>query len=91
MTEQTVVEIGTRAILVALSIAAPALIVSMLAGLLIAIFQAATQINEQTLSFIPKIVFMMLAFILCGPWIIQTIMFFTIGLYKEIPFISMGP
>ena len=88
MTEQTVVDIATKTVWVALQIASPSLLTALAIGLLISIFQAATQINEQTLSFIPKIVMMMLAFVICGPWIIQTLTVFTINLYKEISFIG---
>lgn len=88
MNEQTVIDIAVQTILVLLKISAPALLTALIAGLGISIIQAATQINEQTLSFIPKIIFMMIAFVLCGPWIIQTIMNFTINLYSDIPSIG---
>ena len=88
MNEQTVIDIAVQTILVLLKISAPALLTALIAGLGISIIQAATQINEQTLSFIPKIIFMMIAFVLCGPWIIQTIMNFTINLYNDIPSIG---
>ena len=58
MGEQVVIEILTKAIIVAIKIAAPALLAILMMGLLVSIFQAATQINEQTLSFIPKILAM---------------------------------
>ena len=88
MNEQAVIDIAVQTILVLLKISAPALLTALIAGLGISIIQAATQINEQTLSFIPKIIFMMIAFVLCGPWIIQTIMNFTINLYNDIPSIG---
>lgn len=84
MNEQTVLDISTKTIMIAIQIAAPALIAAVLAGLIVSIFQAATQINEQTLSFIPKILVMMITFVICGPWIIKTLIGFTINLYSEI-------
>ena len=88
MSEQTVIDIAVKTIFVLLKISAPALITALIAGLGISIIQAATQINEQTLSFIPKIIFMMIAFVVAGPWIIQTIMNFTVTLYESIPTIG---
>ena len=88
MSEQTVIDLVVRTIIVLLKISAPALITALVAGLGISIIQAATQINEQTLSFIPKIIFMMIAFVIAGPWIIQTIINFTVTLYNDIPTIG---
>lgn len=88
MSEQTVVDITINTVLVLLKISAPALLTALIAGLGISIIQAATQINEQTLSFIPKIIFMMIAFVIAGPWIIQTIINFTVTLYNDIPTIG---
>jgi len=85
MTTQAVMDIGAKTIWVAMQISAPALVAAVLTGLLVSIFQAATQINEQTLSFIPKIVAMTIAFVVCGPWILQTMIGFTVTLFKEIP------
>jgi len=85
MTEQTIIDLGAKAVWVTMQIAAPALISTLVIGLLVSIFQAATQINEQTLSFIPKIIFMTIAMMLCGPWIIQTMMIFTTNLINDIP------
>lgn len=85
MNEQAIIDLGSRSIWVAIQIAAPALVATMLMGLLISIFQAATQINEQTLSFIPKILAMTLALVVFGPWIIQILMTFTIDIFKGIP------
>ena len=58
---------------------------SLLVGLLVAIFQAATSINEQTLSFLPRLIVTLLALIFAGHWVIGTIMDFTIGLIQRIP------
>jgi flagellar biosynthetic protein FliQ len=66
-------------------ISAPLLIPALVVGLLIGIFQAATQINEMTLSFIPKLVIVAAALIIAGPWMLTTLVSFTIELYTEIP------
>ncbi len=88
MTEQAVIDIVTKTIWVAMEVAAPALFAVLLMGLAISIFQAATQINEQTLSFIPKIVAMTVAFVFFGPWIMRTMMTFTVNLFKSISTIN---
>ncbi|MBP9707563.1 MAG: flagellar biosynthesis protein FliQ [Oligoflexales bacterium] len=88
MNDQTIVEIGTQAVWVAVLVAAPALLATLAAGLVISIFQAATQINEQTLSFIPKVLAMTVAILFFGPWIIQTMMTFTISMFERIPTIT---
>lgn len=85
MTDQHVVEIGTQAVWVAMQVAAPVLVAALLTGLIVSIFQAATQINEQTLSFIPKIVMMTAALVLCGPWILNVMMNFTRNIFNGIP------
>ena len=88
MTQQTVIDIGAQAVMIAIKIAAPALLAIMVTGFIISIFQAATQINEQTLSFIPKILAMTAALIFAGPWIIKTLIFFTQTLFKSIPSVT---
>jgi len=85
MNEETILELAARTTWLSVQIAAPALIAALVVGLVISIFQAATQINEQTMSFIPKILAMVLALVICGPWIIQKMMSFTITLIQEIP------
>ena len=85
MSEKFIVEIFSNAIIVAIKIASPALLSILIMGLLVSIFQAATQINEQTLSFIPKILAMTVSLILAGAWIIQTIVFFTREIIEKIP------
>lgn len=85
MNQQTIIDIGSQSAIISMKIAAPALISIMITGFLVSLFQAATQINEQTLSFIPKILAMTAALFITGPWILQTLMFFTIRLFKSIP------
>ena len=61
--------------------ASPMLIVALVVGLLISIFQAATQINEQTMTFVPKIVAVFIALLIFGSWVINTLTIFTVGLF----------
>jgi flagellar biosynthetic protein FliQ len=85
MTPETVLTIGTRALEVTLMLAAPLLLVALAAGLLVGVFQAATQINEMTLSFIPKLMAMATAIAIAGPWMIRLIVGYTRELIESIP------
>lgn len=78
------INIGQQAIYTALMIAAPMLVLGLAVGVLISIFQAATQINEQTLTFIPKILAIIIALILFGPWMLSTMVEFTTQLFANI-------
>lgn len=77
MTPDTVIDLGREALLVTVMLAAPLLLAALLTGLCVGIFQAATQIQEQTLSFIPKLLAMVVALLATGPWLLQTIVDFT--------------
>ncbi len=88
MTDQTVIDLGSQAIMVSMQVAAPVLLTTMVIGVIISIFQAATQINEQTLSFVPKIVAITAAMIVCGPWILQVMLGFTKEIFNGIPGIT---
>ena len=79
-----IIGILTQAITTVILCAAPMLIVAMVVGLLVSIFQATTQINEQTLAFVPKIVCVMLALLIFGSFIISTISGFVINLFNSI-------
>jgi flagellar biosynthetic protein FliQ len=85
MTPGTVMEIGRQAIEVTLLIAAPILLTALIVGLIISIFQAATQINESTLQFVPKLVAMFVVLILLGPWMLQYLMDYIQRLFGSIP------
>jgi flagellar biosynthesis protein FliQ len=85
MTPETVMTIGSRALEITLLLAAPLLLVALVTGLLIGAFQAATQINEQTLSFIPKLLAMALAFVVAGPWMLKVLISYTRELFESIP------
>ena len=88
MTDQMVIDIVWKTLWLALKLAAPALISAMVVGLGISIIQAATQVNEQTLSFIPKIVAMTFAIMLAGPWMIKLMINFTTEIMTSVA--SMG-
>ena len=85
MTPENVVEIGQNALYVTTLIIGVLLIPALLVGLLVSIFQAATQINEVTLSFIPKLIVTMLVIIIAGPWILRTLVVYTQRLFEDIP------
>lgn len=80
MTPELAVDICRKAIQTILMAAAPMLIVALLVGLMVSIFQAATQINEQTLTFVPKIVAVFVTLLIFGSWLIKLLVIFTIGL-----------
>lgn len=85
MTPEIIMGIGRQAIEMTLVLAAPLLLAALVIGLIISIFQAATQINEQTLSFIPKLIGMLLALILAGPWMLQIMVDYMRRLFESIP------
>ena len=78
-------EISNQAIKVTLMIASPMLLGALFMGILVSLFQAVTQINEQTLSFIPKIVVIIGAMVICAPWMSDTLTDFTKDLIINIP------
>ncbi|RPE04606.1 flagellar biosynthetic protein FliQ [Candidatus Pantoea deserta] len=85
MTPESVMSLGYESIKVALMIAGPLLIASMFTGLLISILQASTQINESTLSFIPKILTVIVVLIVLGPWMMGTLMDYMHSVFSNIP------
>ena len=85
MTPEKVMDIGRQAIEMTLLLSAPMLLAALVIGLIVSIFQAATQINEQTLSFIPKLVGMFIVLIVAGPWMLQTIVDYIRRLIESIP------
>jgi flagellar biosynthetic protein FliQ len=84
MSETYIAAIGTQAIKTALMVAAPVLLVSMAVGLLISIFQALTQIQEQTLTFVPKVIAIVLVFLLLGSWMTNNLVEFTASMLNAI-------
>jgi flagellar biosynthetic protein FliQ len=85
MTPTTVVDIGRQAVEVMLFISAPLFIAALATGLVISIFQAATQINEATLSFVPKLVAVFITMVVAGPWMIAVLTDFVQRLFGSIP------
>ena len=85
MTPETVMTMGRQAMEVMLMIAAPMLLVALLIGLVVSIFQAATQINEATLSFIPKLVGIFVALVVAGPWMLSVMLDYMRQLLTGIP------
>lgn len=85
MTPTTVIELGRGALEVALLVSAPLFLAALVTGLIISIFQAATQINESTLSFVPKLLVIFLTLLLFGPWMITIMTDYIRRLYEAIP------
>lgn len=87
MTPDSVVEIMTHMMEVIIVVVAVALLPALGIGLLVSMFQAATQINEMTLSFIPKLLVTMLTLVVAGPWMLELVLSYTERLFTSIPFI----
>ncbi len=85
MTPEVVMELGQQTLLMVALLAGPLLIAALAVGLLIGIFQAATQIQEMTLSFIPKLAALAIALVIGGPWMLRSIVEFTTELFQQIP------
>lgn len=85
MTPESVITLGQQALEVTMLVSGPLLIAALVTGLLVSIFQAATQINEMTLSFIPKLIVMFVVLVVAGPWMITVMVDFTRRLFSSIP------
>lgn len=85
MTPTTVIEIGRGAVEVLLLVAMPLFVAALLTGLLVSIFQAATQINEATLSFVPKLIAIFVTLVVAGPWMLTILTDYIRRLYESIP------
>ena len=85
MTPETVMTMGRTAMEITLMISAPLLLVALIIGLIISIFQAATQINEATLSFIPKLVAVFIALVVAGPWMLSVMLDYMRQVFTGIP------
>ncbi len=85
MTPDMVMDIGRQAMYLTMLLAAPLLLSALAVGLLIGVFQAATQIQEMTLSFIPKLIVLVFALLAAGPWMLTMLVEFTLNLYGDIP------
>jgi flagellar biosynthetic protein FliQ len=85
VTQDTVVNLATQAMTLALEIAGPLLLVGLVVGLAVSLFQAVTSIQEQTLSFIPKIIALALVIVVLGPWMLGQLVSYATNLYESIP------
>ena len=85
MNPETIMSVGGRALEITLMLAAPLLLVGLVTGLIVGAFQAATSINEQTLSFIPKLAAISATLIVAGPWMLKVLISYTRELIESIP------
>ncbi|MBL8439290.1 MAG: flagellar biosynthesis protein FliQ [Zoogloeaceae bacterium] len=85
MNPTAVVDLGRQALEVTLMVSAPLFIAALVTGLIVSVFQAATQINEMTLSFVPKLVAIFLTLVMAGPWMLTQLTDFMRRLYEAIP------
>jgi flagellar biosynthetic protein FliQ len=85
MTPESVINFGQQALYIAMLVGAPLLLTALAVGLIIGMVQAATQINEQTLSFIPKLISMSLVLVVAGPWMLHTLVQYTQQLIENLP------
>jgi flagellar biosynthetic protein FliQ len=85
MTEQFAIDVARNAFMIALQIGGPLLLSSLVVGMLVSVFQAVTQINEQTLSFVPKIMVVAGALALLGPWMATTLISYMTSTFNQLP------
>jgi flagellar biosynthetic protein FliQ len=85
MTPENIMDLAHKTLMVTTLISAPLLLIALITGLVIGMLQAATQINESTLSFIPKLLMLVLTLFVAGPWILRVLIDFTHDLYASIP------
>lgn len=85
MTQTNVINLASQALTIALAIGGPLLLVSLVIGLGVSVFQAVTQIQEQSLSLIPKIMGIIAVIVLLGPWMLDRLIAYTTNLYMSIP------
>lgn len=84
MTPEFVIDIGRKALETTLLVSAPMLLSGMIVGLIVSVFQAATQINEQTMTFVPKIVTVLVTLLVFAPWLMNILLTFTAGIFQGI-------
>ncbi len=85
MTPEVAIELGNRSLILALIISMPLLGLGLVVGVIISIFQSVTQIQEMTLTFVPKLLVTLLALIFIGPWMLSVLINFTVNLFNNIP------
>ncbi|WP_059053526.1 flagellar biosynthesis protein FliQ [Paenibacillus senegalimassiliensis] len=84
MSSEFIIGLAGQAVYTVLKVSAPMLLIALTVGLLISIFQATTQIQEQTLAFVPKIIAVLIALLIFGPWILTTLVDFTYGILNNL-------
>jgi flagellar biosynthetic protein FliQ len=90
MSQDTVVNLATQAMTLALEVAGPMLLVGLIIGLVVSLFQAVTQIQEQSLSYIPKIIGLAVLIVILGPWMLGQLVTYTQNLFISIPQLISG-
>lgn len=85
MSDVTVLQLSQNALFIAMQLSAPILGITLAVGLAVSVFQAATQIQEQTLAFVPKLIAMAAALVVFGPWMLRTTITYTSNLLIELP------
>ncbi len=88
MTPESVLTLAHQAMVVALMLAAPLLLIGLAVGLVISMFQAATQINEMTLTFIPKLAAILTTLVIAGPWMLTTMLDYMRQMFNNIPYLA---
>ena len=84
MTQEAIIGLGQQAVLMMVMLAGPLLAVSLVVGLVVSVFQAVTQVNEMTLTFVPKIVAIFVVLIVMGPWMMQMLLGYTANTFTSI-------
>ncbi len=85
MSPEYVINLVQNALFVLIIVSAPMLLIALAVGLVVSVIQAATQINEMTLTFIPKLIALFIVLVLAGPWMVRTLMEYTVRLFNSIP------
>ena len=85
MTEELVINLGQEALKTTAMLAAPLLLTTLVVGLAVSVFQALTQINEATLTFVPKMIIIAIVLIIAGPWMLDVISQYTVTLFENLP------
>jgi flagellar biosynthetic protein FliQ len=85
VTEATVIDLGSNALMIILMLGAPVLIVTLVMGLIVSVFQATTQIHEMTLTFVPKIAATVAVLVILGPWMVSSMLSYTANLFAALP------
>ncbi|HEX6068603.1 MAG TPA: flagellar biosynthesis protein FliQ [Longimicrobiaceae bacterium] len=88
MSQALVIDLARNAVMLALMVGGPLMLVALVVGLVVSVFQAVTQIQEQTLSFVPKLIAVSVAFLVALPWMLEMMIRYTTDLFRSIPTIA---